>query len=155
MARRSRTARRSASGARIAPGAPCPCFSGEPYEKCCSPAHEGKTPAPDAVALMRSRYAAYALGLVEYLIATTVPDGPQAEPDPVAWGQELYEFGRETQFLGLEILDHGTAAGGQQAWVRFHARLEQAGEDASFTERSTFVRGDDGRWRYLDGELED
>ncbi len=31
------------------------------------------TPAPCAEALMRSRYSAYVLGLIDYLVATTLP----------------------------------------------------------------------------------
>ncbi|MBJ7449651.1 MAG: hypothetical protein JHC93_04750, partial [Parachlamydiales bacterium] len=50
----------------------CPCHSSLDYEKCCKPFHDG-IPAPTALALMRSRYSAYALHLIEYIIATTHP----------------------------------------------------------------------------------
>ena len=38
----------------------CPCCSALPYRDCCLPPHLGR-PAADALALMRSRYAAYVL----------------------------------------------------------------------------------------------
>ncbi|HEX5804075.1 MAG TPA: YchJ family metal-binding protein, partial [Azospira sp.] len=48
------------------PTAPCPCGSDQPYARCCGRWHAGE-PAPSAEALMRSRYAAYVLGLSDYL----------------------------------------------------------------------------------------
>ena len=49
--------------------ASCPCGSEKTYEDCCGPWHAGfKTGvhAPTPEALMRSRYRAYVLGLIEY-----------------------------------------------------------------------------------------
>ncbi|MFM0874673.1 YchJ family metal-binding protein, partial [Klebsiella pneumoniae] len=48
----------------------CPCGSGDPLDDCCGRYHQGH-PAPTAEALMRSRYSAYGLGLVDYLRDTT------------------------------------------------------------------------------------
>ena len=47
----------------------CPCGSGIVLDACCGHYHAG-TPAPDAQTLMRSRYSAYVLGLVDYLVRT-------------------------------------------------------------------------------------
>jgi len=55
--------------------APCLCCSGKEYAACCQPLHEGALPA-DALALMRSRYNAYALQLPRYILQTTHPDNP-------------------------------------------------------------------------------
>ncbi len=60
----------------------CPCGSGNLLDACCGHYHAG-TPAPDAQALMRSRYSAYVLGLVDYLVATTLP-AQQADLDKAA-----------------------------------------------------------------------
>jgi len=43
------------------PNTPCPCGSGRKYKKCCQPYHRGAKP-DNALTLMKSRYAAYALG---------------------------------------------------------------------------------------------
>ena len=103
---------------------------------------------------MRSRYAAYALGEVDYVLQTTDPDGPAWEGPPRAtmerWRASVERFCQSTRFAGLEILEappaqHATGT------VTFRARLEQGGLDASFAERSRFVhRG--GNWRYHAGE---
>jgi SEC-C motif-containing protein len=130
-----------------APNKPCRCHSGEKYNRCCRPYHGGEA-APTPEALMRSRYSAYALGLVDYVIGTTAPGGPRARPDREAWAAEVRDFGRSTRFVGLEIL--GTGAEGDAGWVRFRAILEQGGADASFEERSGFVKVL-GRWLYQSG----
>jgi hypothetical protein len=51
------------------PTVPCPCGSGLRYPDCCGRWHDGplRLQAPDAEALMRSRYAAFALRLGAYL----------------------------------------------------------------------------------------
>lgn len=99
---------------------------------------------------MRSRYAAYALGLLDYVLDTTAPDGPQAHADRRLWAADVEAFVRDTRFAGLEVL--GSGADGDAGWVRFRAKLTQGARDASFEERSTFVRRA-GRWLYLSGEL--
>lgn len=50
----------------------CPCGSANTLAQCCGRYHAGK-PAPSAELLMRSRYSAYVLGLIDYLQATTLP----------------------------------------------------------------------------------
>lgn len=134
-----------------APNEPCPCRSGEKYKKCCRPWHQG-SPAPSPEALMRSRFAAYALGLVDYILDTTDPKGPMARDDRRAWAADVAGFCRATRFDGLVILGSGQGSGdqGDEGWVRFRAVLVQDGSDASFEERSRFVR-EGGRWRYHSG----
>lgn len=129
------------------PNDACPCHSGEKYKRCCGPFHGG-APAPGPEALMRSRYAAYALGLVDYVLDTTAPDGPQAKPDRATWAAEVGEFARTTKFVGLEV--QGSGERDDTGWVRFRAVLTRGGRDASFAEKSAFVKKD-GRWLYVSG----
>lgn len=90
---------------------------------------------------MRSRFSAYATGLVDYIIDTTDPDGPQWVQDRAAWAVQISAFSTATRFAGLRI-EHA-----DEDTVRFHATLEQGGKDASFSEHSQFVHRD-GRWLY-------
>ena len=63
----------------VRPYTPCPCDSGQTYVQCCGPWHQGLglgVFAPTPEALMRSRYSAFALGLVDYLTATWHPSTP-------------------------------------------------------------------------------
>ena len=48
---------------------PCPCGGGS-YQSCCAPLHRGEQRASTAEQLMRSRYAAFVKGELEYLLAT-------------------------------------------------------------------------------------
>jgi len=132
---------------KISPNAPCPCHRGGKYKKCCGQWHRGRK-APTPTALMRSRFSAYALGLVDYVLATTHPDGPHDG----RYGQreQVEAFCRNTDFDGLEILD-ASEVEGDRGEVAFHATLRQGGRDASFGERSVFFRVD-GRWLYHSGE---
>jgi SEC-C motif-containing protein len=95
---------------------------------------------------MRSRYAAFALGLGEYLVdtlATSHPDRQLPREELVA---ELSHAKDRQRFLGLRIV----RAEGDE--VLFEARIFERGQDRSFAELSTFVR-EDGRWRYASGRI--
>ncbi|MEO1272522.1 MAG: YchJ family metal-binding protein, partial [Myxococcota bacterium] len=97
-----------------------------------------------------SRYSAYALGLVGYIVRTTDPHGPMFREDTGAWRRDLRRFCKTTQFQALEVVEaeHPEADVG---FVTFRATLLQDGSDASMTERSRFERRG-GEWFYLSGE---
>lgn len=133
-------------------GAACPCgrTSGKgpkpqplAYTACCQPWHTGHSgqSAPDAEALMRSRYSAFVLGLADYLQATwhpsTRPAGLTLEPG-VKW-------------LGLEVRRH-QRQDDTHATVEFVARSRVGGQGQRLHETSRFVK-EDGRWLYVDGDL--
>lgn len=123
----------------------CPCGSGEPYSGCCGLYHDG-LPAPTALALMRSRYAAFVKGAIDYLIETH-DVSTRASVDRAG----LAVFCRDTGWLGLEIVD--TVRGGEtddDGIVEFIARGVTGGKPFAQRERSRFRRVD-GKWFYVDG----
>lgn len=121
----------------------CACGSGLAYLRCCGRWHAG-TPAPDAEALMRSRYSAYVLGLVEYLLASWHPSTRPATLDLAPPGA--------LRWLGLSVRAH-RVIDADHAEVEFVARSRAGGAPATrLHERSRFVR-EGGRWYYVDGEL--
>lgn len=127
---------------RRAPVATCPCGLPARYEDCCGRWHRG-APAPDAVALMRSRYVAYTLGDQAYLLRTWHASTRPASLDLGA--------GAPPTWLGLEIRQHHTH--GDTAQVEFVARHRLGGGRAArLHERSRFVR-EDGHWHYVDGDI--
>ena len=125
---------------------PCPCGmvvakAALPYRDCCGRWLDSATPAPDAQALMRSRYTAFALERADHLLATwhasQRPSSIQFEPG-VKW-------------LGLEVRSH-SATGEATAEVEFVARQKPLGAAAlRLHERSRFVR-EQGQWLYVDGD---
>ena len=128
----------------------CRCESGKKYAECCQPCHEGK-PAASALGLMRSRYSAYALGLVDYIVKTTHPDHPDAKRPVEVRRKEIEEFCKTTAFKGLRILE--VEEGESKGIVKFTVFLSMDGKDFSFTEKSTFEKVL-GNWLYLKGDLE-
>jgi len=85
---------------------------------------------------MRSRYSAFALGLIDYLIDTASHPGSQ---------KDLEAFAQETEFIGLEILEF--VDGEETAFVTFRPHLRQKGCDFTYTEKSSFEKVG-GRWLY-------
>ncbi|MEN5207164.1 YchJ family metal-binding protein [Stenotrophomonas terrae] len=126
----------------ISPSSPCPCGRAQTYAACCGRYHAGQA-APDAEALMRSRYSAYVLQDVDYLLASWHPDTRPAE-------LSLQDApGQRTQWLGLSVKRHALT-GEDTADVEFTARYRVGGGSAvKMTEHSRFQRID-GRWYYLD-----
>lgn len=129
---------------------PCPCHSAKPYNNCCKPFHQGSLPGT-AMELMRSRYAAYALSLADYIIKTTHPSNSSYTSDFKKWSQETSHFSQITEFISLEIIEF--TDGEKKATVTFTAGLKQEGRNASFTEKSHFEKNDMGQWLYLSGEM--
>jgi SEC-C motif-containing protein len=126
---------------------PCPCHSGQLYTKCCKIFHDRKEAPKDALLLMRSRYAAYALSLPLYIIETTHPDHPSAKRDLEEWKEEILLFYQNTKFENLEIIQF--IPGTETAYVIFKASLSQNEHDCSFTEKSLFKKNKK-RWLYRD-----
>ncbi|WP_406815065.1 YchJ family protein [Mycobacterium sp. M23085] len=126
-------------------GPSCPCGSRRSYRACCGPLHAGESQARTAEELMRSRYAAFALGDADYLFRTW---HPRTRPAHVTVDHDI-------TWIGLKVLD--TVAGGPHddaGEVEFSARYESRGRVGSLHERSRFERRA-GRWFYLDGIADD
>jgi SEC-C motif-containing protein len=136
----------------IKPSAKCPCHSGKAYRDCCKPVHEDPRAATRVEALMRSRYSAFALVLVDHLIATLHASHPDAKLDRPALAQSFASSARAHKYTGLTILD--SSEDGERATVTFRARLFERGRDRSFTERSTFLKTESG-WQYASAEIDD
>jgi SEC-C motif-containing protein len=130
----------------------CPCHSGLRYNACCAPFHEGAREAPTPEALMRSRYAAFALGLGEYLVRTLASTHPDLGTPREELARALGRARAQQRFVGLRILSATTSPAGDEGEVLFYARIFERGADRSFAERSTFVREADA-WRYAAGEI--
>ncbi|CDR33951.1 YchJ family protein [Criblamydia sequanensis] len=127
----------------------CFCHSGKKYSECCEPHHSGLI-LPDSLSLMRSRYAAYAKGLSNYIIATTHPKNPSYKSNKEKWKSEIDGFCRKTRFNDLKIIDNQEE--GLNGIVTFKAYLEQEGEKYCLFEKSTFEKVN-GKWLYRKGEL--
>ena len=123
--------------------APCPCGHPTAYAACCGRWHDGPLQglAPDAAALMRSRYSAFVLERADYLLATW---HPSTRPARLEFEPGLRWLGLSVQQFVQQDEDHAT--------VRFVARSKLGGRASRLVETSRFVR-EAGRWWYVDGDL--
>lgn len=119
---------------------PCPCGSGKQYDLCCGLYIEQRERAPTAEILMRSRYTAYVLRDVAYLLATWHPRTRPAALDLDAG----------TKWVGLEVKRH--EQDDTHAVVEFSARYKINGKAGKLHETSRFARAGEA-WLYLDGEI--
>ncbi|GAB3373598.1 YchJ family protein [Azotobacter armeniacus] len=122
----------------------CPCGSGSRLDECCG-RHLAGVPAPSAESLMRSRYSAYALGDLDYLLQTTLA-AQQAGLDREA----IRTWSLQSTWLGLKVERVELPAGQpKHAFVTFSARWHDASGEHAHRERSAFVQHD-GRWYFID-----
>lgn len=124
------------------PDSSCPCGSSQTYARCCGRWHAGplRLQAPDAESLMRSRYSAFVLDDLPYLLDTWHPDTrPSAlEPNPPG-----------LKWLGLQVKRY-ERQDDTHAMVEFVARSRLHGRADRLHETSRFERIG-GVWFYLDG----
>ena len=95
---------------------------------------------------MRSRYAAYAMGKISYILKTEAPNS-RSKQNKAQYRKDLKQYCQMTSFIGLSVLE-APAPKSDQGYVTFHAVMHQNGRDVSFTEHSYFEKVK-GRWIYV------
>ncbi|OUY07770.1 YchJ family protein [Acinetobacter populi] len=126
----------------------CICQSGQDDENCCQPFHLGERYPENAEQLMRSRYAAYVQKNIDYIVTTTVP-AQQKSLDKEA----MLQWSEETQWDGLDIIQHRPKVDKNHAQVEFKAYYLTSEGRQFHHELSTFTCID-GRWYFLDPTVE-
>ncbi len=121
---------------------PCPCGRPATYLACCARLHSGQVEAPDAETLMRARYSAYVKGDAAFLRRSWAPETRPAD----------LASGSDRAWAGLRV-EAAQARGPDAAVVRFAARYREGGVERVLRETSRFRR-DQGRWLYVDGDLD-
>lgn len=116
----------------------CPCKSGKDYKECCKAFHTGEAPKTP-LELMRSRYSAYVLTLIDYLIDT---DKNTTLDDK----NDIENFSKGVEWLGLKILSY------KDNMVEFKAYYKLENKISVLYEKSSFIF-EDGRWLYNGGEI--
>ena len=129
------------------------------YSDCCQPLHQGIKVAGDSETLMRSRYSAFVKVLPDYIVQTTLP-AQQSGLDR----QAIKEWAEQTDWAGLQIINHSPKVSKRHAQVEFKAFYHnlQLGAQSleAHHELSTFVQvkhndkatapDDHYRWYFLD-----
>ena len=127
-------------------GKACPCGSGKAADACCLPLIEGRSAPATAEALMRSRYTAFALAKVDYIL-----DTHHSSTKSEVSAEAIKDWAERAEWLGLEIL--GTGGGGkddEKGEVRFVARYREKGSVLNHLEDARFER-ENGTWKFVTG----
>ncbi|PIQ23821.1 SecC motif-containing protein [bacterium (Candidatus Blackallbacteria) CG17_big_fil_post_rev_8_21_14_2_50_48_46] len=126
----------------------CPCHSEKKYASCCEPFHAGQAWPETAEALMRSRYSAYVLRKIDYLLKTRHPRHQETKER-----ENIEKWANAVVFYKLEILNCSQGkVQDKTGKVEFKAHYKLNGEDGLIHERSRFKRYQ-GHWSYWDGEM--
>ncbi len=123
------------------------CTCGRPayFDACCGLYLDHGLAAPNAEALMRSRYSAYVLGRETYLLATW---HLATRPTALHLNEEAAIGG--TRWISLDVKRH-EQQDETHAIVEFIARYKVNGRAQRLHEISRFVR-EGGRWFYVEGD---
>lgn len=120
----------------------CPCQSGLLFQQCCKPFLDTSSSRLPATAeqLMRSRYCAYVLADVDYLLKTWHPDH---RPD------RHHLNISDNHWIGLKIKSSQSGqANDSSGTVHFIARFKVNGKAQKLEENSLFKKMN-GRWLYI------
>lgn len=123
----------------------CPCNSDRPYARCCGPLLSGDRSACTAEALMRSRYTAYVVRDIAYLLRSWHPSTRPDTIDPAAI-PEWHSLHIVRTEKGMEMDSEGA--------VEFQATSFSPKHPWRLQEVSRFVK-EDGQWLYVDGDIKD
>ena len=120
----------------------CHCGSQMHFIDCCKRYISGTQNAPTALALMRSRYSAYATHDADYLVATTHISTRKQHKR-----KDILDWSQSNQWIKLEVLD------ATDTTVEFKAfYLDPQMQMQIHHEHSTF-KIEAGKWFYVDGEF--
>lgn len=121
----------------------CYCDSGLLFENCCGLYLENNQKAPTALALMRSRYSAYATHNGDYLLETT-----HVSERKYYSKEEILKWATSNKWQKLEIMSF------TENTVEFRAYfLDSNNKAQTHYEFSTFKKENDN-WFYVDGKFE-
>ena len=115
----------------------CHCQSNKPFESCCQPFLTGKQLPSTAIELMRSRYSAFVVANIDYIVET------QIDPFHLFESDSALDWAKQSQWKGLEIIaTQDGKAGDKTGVVEFKAYFD----DEIHHEVSEFVF--EGRWYF-------
>ncbi|MBS2212732.1 hypothetical protein KEM09_15035 [Carboxylicivirga mesophila] len=125
----------------------CNCGSNRAYGTCCMPLIEGHHQAQTAESLMRSRYTAFTLANIDYLMKTH-----HVSTRPIKDKLEILNWAKSVQWMELTILNTQKGkAHDKDGIVEFKALYLENGTLQAIHEKSLF-RNEKGIWYYVSGQ---
>ena len=128
----------------------CHCGLNRPYSECCEPYITGKSNPSTAEALMRSRYSAYAVHAIDYIIDTCLHKGK----DDIDFNSTR-RWSESSKWLGLKIIScEKGAETDTEGTVEFEAVYERSGLKDVHHEKAKFKRDNaQSKWLYDEGNI--
>jgi SEC-C motif-containing protein len=124
----------------------CPCGSGLSYSACCESVISGRKDAITAQELMRSRYTAFTIANVDYLMRSH-----SAKTRPVKERKSIEKWAKSVMWMGLTIIQtQGGEASDEVGSVEFKALYLENRKPQQIHEKSLFRR-ENGKWVYVSG----
>lgn len=123
----------------------CPCCSGKSFQDCCDMFISGKQLPHTPEQLMRSRYTAYTLANIDYIIKTMKPPAL----DQLGDAQEARDWSQQQTWVKLEV-KNSRIENPDKGFVEFLAHYAHHDKRYVIHEISEFHRID-GQWFYVDG----
>lgn len=123
----------------------CPCNPKKEYLECCSLAHRDFSNIKTAEQLMRSRYSAFVLGIIDYLQLSHHslyrPSSTEAT--------EIKKWTNSVDWIRLEVLNVSSGLERDSfGYVEFKAFFSEKGKIDCIHEHSKFCK-ENGNWVYL------
>ncbi|MDP5253634.1 MULTISPECIES: YchJ family metal-binding protein [unclassified Vibrio] len=125
----------------------CPCGSSLTYMDCCQVIHDNPSNAERPEQLMRARYSAHVMDLVDFIVDTYHPDcHAEQERDGIANSTTL-------NWVKLTVTETHDGSSEDEGFVSFKADYIDGNSLHSLAEKSRFSRRE-GQWYYVDGDVE-
>lgn len=125
---------------------PCPCGNNNTVDQCCMPIINNNKQAATAEELMRSRYTAYTLGEVDYLLRSH-----HKSTRPNKDRKEILRWSKSVKWLGLTIKSKTDGLSAHTSGtVEFQALYIESGRIQEINEHSLFIK-EDNIWYYKSG----
>ncbi|MBF0117871.1 MAG: YchJ family protein [Desulfobacterales bacterium] len=125
----------------------CPCGSDKIYKECCEPLISGQKHAENAEALLRSRYTAYTLSDVGYLLKTIHPKKKKQDDE-----KSIREWSKNSTWHKLEIIDIQNGVNDDLSGsIEFTVDFSERGKRKKHHELAEFKK-EKGIWYFYDGK---
>lgn len=125
----------------------CYCNSGKDFNTCCKPIIRGIAKAETAEQLMRSRYSAFVIADINYLLKSH-----HQSTRPTKERKQILNWTKSVRWIGLVIVSTQKGQpGDHDGFVEFKATYLDNGQLGCIHEKSYFVKEQD-TWFYQSGQ---
>ncbi|MDB4297758.1 YchJ family metal-binding protein [Flavobacteriaceae bacterium] len=122
----------------------CPCGSSKSFSSCCEPIHKDIFKAKTPEMLMRSRYSAFTIANIDYLLSSH-----HSSTRPTKEANEIKEWATNVKWIKLEVLETNIIDN-TEGFVTFKAHFSENNKSEVIFEKSRFVK-ENNHWTYIDG----